>query len=73
MSPALLDLDSDNLQSQLPVKGEISAVQLFFLSYLVQLVFNMCMWPMQRRAMGFGHAHLPKLDLTHLSDDFSLR
>ena len=66
-------MGTDNLHSELPVKGDISAVQLSFLSYLVQLVLNMCMWPMQRRAIGFGHAQVAKLDLTHLCDDLSVR
>ena len=66
-------MERDHLYSELPLRGEVSGLQLWCLSDLVQLVTNMCCWPLQRRAPGFGDASLPGLDLTHLSDDLSLR
>ncbi|XP_076444743.1 uncharacterized protein LOC143282821 [Babylonia areolata] len=72
-SEGLISTEEDQLHSELPLKGEVSGVQLSCLSHLMGVVVNVCTCPLQRKAMGLGKIQPARLDVTHLSDDSALR
>ncbi|KAK7107097.1 uncharacterized protein [Littorina saxatilis] len=72
-SEGLVEMETDCLYSELPLRGDVGTAQLTCLSHLLQLMVNVCTWPMHRRLVGTGNAQVVKPDLTHLCDDFSLR
>jgi hypothetical protein len=70
---ALLEMDSESLHSELPVKGDVSSAQVTLLSSLVQLITNVCCWPLPRKPVVIGQAQYTRMDLTHLTDDVDVR
>ncbi|KAK7503071.1 hypothetical protein BaRGS_00005697 [Batillaria attramentaria] len=66
---AMLQIDSDHLTCHLPVKGGVSQERISCLTHLVQVVTNMCCWPLRRLPMGPVAKQISKEELDNLCED----
>lgn len=68
-----LDMPNGQMICSLPLNEVIDESQLLCLAHGIQLVVNICVWPVQRRGRRSNGIKTTRADIFHLCHDRSIR